>query len=57
MVMCKYISIIKFWRITGAVSIILGIIGKKRKHNRKILENSRLKPRLNLYCVISPPGC
>ena len=27
--MCKYISII--WRIIGAVSIILGIIGKKKK--------------------------
>jgi len=44
--MCKHISII--WRIIGAVSIILGIIGKKkrnsRKHNRKILEYNGLKP-------------
>ena len=45
--MCKCMSII--WRIIGAVSIISGIIGKKkkrnsRKHNRKILEHSRLKP-------------
>jgi len=32
--MCKYMSII--WRIIGAVSIILGIVGKKkRKHNNR----------------------
>ena len=45
--MCKYLS--KIWRIIGTVSIILGIIGKKkkrnsRKHNWKILEHNRLKP-------------
>ena len=37
-------------RIIGSVSIILEIIGKKkrnsRKHNRKILEHNRLKPSL-----------
>jgi len=37
------------WRIIGAVSIKLGIIGKKkernsREHNRTILEHNRLKP-------------
>ena len=39
--------------IIGAVSIILGIIGQKkriaRKNNRKLLEHNRLKPRLGIY--------
>ena len=44
------------WRIIGTVSIILGIIGKKkrnsRRHNRKILEHNRLKPiRFASSCV------
>ena len=33
-IMCKYISII--WRIIGAVSIILGIIGKKKEKFQKV---------------------
>jgi len=37
------------WRIIRAVSIILGIMGKKKReeiseNNRKILEHSRLEP-------------
>ena len=58
--MCKYMSIIS--RIIRAVSIILGIIGKKkkrnsRKHNRKILKHNRLKPIVVFIPFVSTSAC